>query len=101
MGRKRRRFSKEFKEKAVRELVESGATLADVSARLGVSIGNLSQWRTQFTAAGAGARNKAASSPATGTSNSKRIEELLKEIEQLREERDTLRKALSYLAKDL
>jgi transposase len=95
MPRKRRSFSREFKENAVTELEQTGATLADVASRLGVSISNLSQWRTQFAAK---ARGKA--EPAAAAS-SKEIAVLLKEIAQLKEERDTLRKALSYLAKDL
>lgn len=38
------RFTPEFKEEAVRQIVERGYTVAEVSARLGVSSHSLYQW---------------------------------------------------------
>lgn len=38
------RFLPEFKEEAVRQLVERGYSVADVSARLGVSAHSLHKW---------------------------------------------------------
>jgi len=99
MERRRRRFTREFKLAAVKELRTTGATLASVSQRLGVSIGNLSQWRTQLDAESRAERQNSQSG--SSATNVKDVAALLKEIAQLKEERDTLRKALTYLAKDL
>jgi transposase len=91
MTRKRKSFSKEFKQAAVKRLEDSGDTLAEVAASLGVSISNLSQWRSQYRAA----------SPEVGRQTTPEIRALMEELQRVKEERDVLRKAISYLAKGL
>jgi transposase-like protein len=44
--RTRRRFTAEFKAQAVTRLLEDGKPLAEVATELGLSPGQLSQWRT-------------------------------------------------------
>ena len=51
--RTRRRFTREFKAQAVQHLLESGKPLSDIAAELGLSPGQLSQWRNGQLAAGA------------------------------------------------
>ena len=50
--RTRRRFTREFKAQAVQHLLDSGKPLSDVATELGLSPGQLSQWRTEQIAAG-------------------------------------------------
>ena len=48
----RRRFTREYKARAVQRMIESGRPLADIAAELDVSPGQLSQGRNQQLAAG-------------------------------------------------
>src|SRR5215218_11100678 len=50
--RTRRRFTAEFKAQAVQRLLEGGRGLLEVAAELGLSPGQLSQWRNEHLAAG-------------------------------------------------
>ena len=50
--RTRRRFTSEFKAQAVRRLLEGGKPLSEVATELGLSPGQLSQWRNEQLAAG-------------------------------------------------
>ena len=83
-------FSDEFKREAVAQIVERGYSTAEVSQRLGVSTHSLYAWKKQF-------------------SNSKRLAEdnrdaeirqLKRELARVTEERDILKKATAYFARD-
>ena len=83
-------FSDEFKREAVAQIVERGYSAAEVSQRLGVSTHSLYAWKKQF-------------------SNSKRLAEdnrdaeirqLKRELARVTEERDILKKATAYFARD-
>ena len=88
------RYAPEFKDEAVRQVTEKGHAVPEVAARLGVSIHSLHKWVK-------------AVSP---TKNEQRSDELLdakKEILKLRaelrrtqEERDILKKAAAYFARE-
>lgn len=88
------RFTPEFKEEAVRQIVERGYSVTDVSARLGVSPHSLYKWV------------KAIKPDKTEQHASDLLEaksEILKLRAQLRrteEERDILKKAARYFTKD-
>ena len=88
------RFTPEFKEEAVRQIVERGYSVAEVSARLGVSAHSLYKWV------------KAVSPDKTEKQASELLEtksEILRLRSQLRrteEERDILKKAARYFARD-
>src|SRR3954466_14400503 len=49
---KRRRFTTEFKAEAVKRLLDGGKGLGEVATELGLSPGQLSQWRNEHLAAG-------------------------------------------------
>lgn len=90
MGKKRI-FTKEFKRRAVRLVVEEGRSASEVARSLGVSPGAVCRWKKQFEAEGG-----------TGLSDDDR-EELLrlrKEVDRLREEREILKKAAAFFAKE-
>jgi transposase len=44
-----KKFTDEFKIEAVKQITERGASVRDVSARLGVSTYSLYQWRKAYT----------------------------------------------------
>lgn len=85
------RFSDEFKRDAVRQMTERGYPVAEVSQRLGVSPHSLYEWRKKF------------SQPATSSSDdgqSAEIRKLKRELARVTEERDILKKAAAYFARD-
>ena len=90
----KQRFTPEFKDEAVRQIVERGYKLAEVAARLGVSAHSLYQWV------------KAVKPNKTDAHAQELLEarsEILKLRAQLRrteEERDILKKAAAYFARE-
>ena len=98
--RKRRQYTQEFKLEAVR-LVEAGGTpLNRVARELGVRPDMLRQWRRQAEArAGAPARDVF---PGAGklTSQDEELRRLKREVAQLREEREILKKAAAFFARE-
>jgi transposase len=85
------RFSDEFKRDAVRQMTDRGYPVAEVSQRLGVSQHSLYEWRKKF------------SKPAAGSvedDQSAEIRRLKRELARVTEERDILKKAAAYFAKD-
>lgn len=95
MKRTRRRYSREFKLEAVRQLQE-GRRLADLAKELEVDAQVIRRWVQQVEV-----------DPATafpGNGNALRAEEelqrLRKEVAQLRAERDFLKKTAAYFAKN-
>jgi len=85
------RFSDEFKRDAVRQMTERGYPVAEVSQRLGVSQHSLYEWRKKFskTATGSAEDDQAAE-----------VRRLKRELARVTEERDILKKAAAYFAKD-
>lgn len=88
------RFTPEFKEEAVKQVTERGYSVADVAARLGVSAHSLYKWVKAVT-------------PDTSEQQSKELLEAKSEILRLRaqmrrveEERDLLKKAARYFARE-
>ena len=90
MGSKR--YSPEFKEEAVRQVTERGYSVRDVAARIGVSTHSLYKW---VRAA------RPASGEASELAQSRLENQKLKaENRRLQEERDILKKAAAYFARD-
>lgn len=82
-------FSDEFKRDAVRQITERGYPVSEVSHRLGVSAHSLYEWRKKY----AGVVDK-------GDEQSEEIRRLKRELVRVTEERDILKKAAAYFAKD-
>ena len=85
----RSNFSEDFKRDAVRQITERGYPVAEVSQRLGVSQHSLYEWKKKF-----GASN------AKGNDEAEEIRQLKKELARVTEERDILKKAAAYFARD-
>ncbi len=82
-------FSDEFKRDAVSQITERGYPVAEVSERLGVSQHSLYEWKKKFAQARSGDAEKDAE-----------IRRLKKELLRVTEERDILKKATAYFARD-
>ena len=89
----RERFAEEFRSEAVRQVVERGFTVADVAKRLGVSAQSLYKWV------------KAASPTDEQKDKAELIEvkrdnlRLRAELARAQEEREILKKAAAYFAR--
>ncbi len=93
--RTRRRFTREFKAQAVQRVLESGKPLSDIAAELGVSPGQLSQWRNEQLAAGS------AEALAARKAEQAETQRLKRELKRLEEEVEILRKAAAFFARGI
>ena len=94
---KRKSFSPEFKREAVRLLETSQKSSADLARELGVRRNQLYKWKEQLSQCGAGAFPGSG----RGSGSNDEVARLRKELEQVKEERDILKKAAAYFAKEL
>jgi transposase-like protein len=94
---KRKSFSPEFKREAVRLLETSQKPPADLARELGVRRNQLYKWKEQLSQRGAGAFPGSG----RGSGGSDELARLRKELEKVKEERDILKKAAAYFAKEL
>jgi transposase len=96
----RRQFTREFKLEAVRLTKESGKPQAQVARELGIRPDMLRTWKRQAE----GRAGFAAADVFPGNSHQPRPDEelqrLRRENERLRQERDFLKKAAAYFAKE-
>ena len=84
-------FTDEFKLDAIKQITERGYSVADVSRRLGVSAHSLYSWMKRYNAP-----EKAA----VQDDQLSEIRRLKQELARVTEERDILKKATAYFAKD-
>ena len=93
--RRRRTHSREFKVEAVRKVLVDDRTPQDVAAEMDVSSGLLSRWVKEF------GDDPSEAFPGKGHRKSKdqEIYELKRELEQTRQERDILKKAVAVFSK--
>ena len=87
----KQRYPEEFKTEAVKQITERGHKVADVSARLGVSQHSLYQWIKSH-------RVPAAEHQVQG-SQTDELRRLKAELKRVTEERDILKKAAAYFAR--
>ena len=87
----KQRYPEEFKTEAVKQITERGHKVADVSARLGMSQHSLYQW---IKAYGGPVDDRQAHA-----SQADELRRLKAELKRVTEERDILKKAAAYFAK--
>jgi transposase-like protein len=94
-GRKRRRFSDEYKAETVRLIQNSGKSIGQLGLELGIGETALRRWIDQ-------AEVEAGRGPAGALTRSEREElvELRRENQRLRMEREILKKATAFFAKE-
>ena len=92
----RRQFTREFKVEAVRLVRERGVSVAQASRDLGVHENVIRKWMRDFEA------GPGQAFPGHGTMKPEQaeIERLRREVQKLKAERDILKKAAAYFAKD-
>ena len=93
--RKRNRYTDEFKLDAVKLAMTEGVTLRETAEELGIHEGLLSRWIRQY-------REKGSESFSLGglTPQEVEIRRLKKELAQVKMERDILKKATAFFAKE-
>lgn len=96
MGNIRRKFGAEFKREAVRQAMQPGNAVATVAQDLSVHESVLRRWLKEL---GSGAAGKATDRPLKNE-QSQEIERLKRELVRVKMERDIIKKALGYFAKD-
>jgi transposase len=89
---KRTKYTAEFKEEAVKQVIDKGHTVVDVAKRLGIAEGVLYTWVSKF---------KKADEPESSDLKAMQAEmaKLKAELRRTTEERDILKKAAAYFAK--
>jgi transposase len=94
MSRKKRKFSKEFKQEAVRLSNDTEKTLTELSEELGVSQANLSRWREEFS------DDKENAFPGKGRQKpaDAELKRLKKENADLKQEKEILKKAIAIFS---
>lgn len=93
---KRKRFTKEFKLEALRLLKESGKPAAEVARELGVRRNQLYKWQEKLSDHGEEAFPGHGRRPAKDDE----VARLKRELARVKEERDILKKAAQYFARE-
>ncbi len=90
-----RTFSKEFRQNALRLVMEKGMSVGKVARELDVHRNLIHKWRRDYLAEGESALEK------TGKASpeSAEMKRLRKELEDVKEEREILKKALAVFTK--
>ena len=90
--RERRTFTEDFKREAVRLTETSGRTIAQLADDLGIGLSTLTRWKRRYREA------DLLAGPHEDTA--KELARLRKENELLRQERDLLKKATAFFARE-
>lgn len=86
------RFTEEFKRDAVAQVVDRGYAVIEVAKRLGISTKSLYTWKTQFS--------KPAKVLADEAALAAELRQARKELARVTEERNILKKATAYFARE-
>ena len=98
MKRTRRHFSREFKVEAVRQLLGGNRPAAVVARELGVGADVLRRWRDELRATSGGSGTPRGGHPVS--SDDEELRRLRRENAVLREEREILKKATAFFARE-
>ena len=91
---RRRKFSDEYKREAVRLATQPGVTKSQVAQELGINANLLGRWCRDYAA------NGAAAFPGQGKSRDEEITQLKRKLAKVEQERDFLKEAAAYFAKE-
>jgi transposase len=91
---RRKRYSTEFKREAIRRCNEPGVTAVLVAEELGISPRQLRRWRDAVEQHG----DKAF--PGEGNARDEAVMRLKRKLEKVEQERDFLKEAVAYFAKE-
>jgi len=91
--RQRREFTEEFKRDAVALVVDQGYSIAAAARNLDITAGLLGRWKREFSAQSSGVM--------LGQDERDELQRLRKEVRSLRMEKDILKKASQFFAKEM
>ena len=95
MQKKRRKYTREFKEEAVKLITEQGYQIAEAARNLGVNENMLGRWKREIEGGG-----EEAPGIAGVTAMQSELNRLRKENKRLKMEREILKKAAAFFAKE-
>ena len=95
MKRKRNRYTREFKEEAVKLITEQGYKITEAARNLGIDANMLGRWKREIEGVGQGA-----SGIQNGSVMQAELNRLRKENKRLKMEREILKKAAVFFAKE-
>lgn len=84
----RRKFSPEYRDEAVKMVIETSRPIAAVARELGLNEGTLGNWVNKYRSEHVGEE------PALNTSERARLRELEREVRELRMEKEFLKKVI-------
>jgi len=90
----RRKFSDEYKREAVELAQQSGVTQAQIARELGINATLLGRWVRELRESGG------AAFPGKGKARDKEMADLKRELARVKKERDFLREAATFFAKE-
>jgi transposase len=93
-----RKYTEEFKLEALRLLASSGKSAAQLERELGITEGMLLKWQERYRVSQAGA-GPASLEPSDLAAAKQEIKRLEKELREVAEEREILKKAMSIFSR--
>jgi transposase len=94
LPRPKRNFSPEYREEAVKMVIETSRPIAQVAKELGINEGTLGNWVNAYK------RENAGEEPPLTVSERARLREQERELRELRQKVAFLEKVAAYFAKD-
>jgi transposase len=94
MPQRRRKFSPEFKDEAVKAVILNSRPIAQVARELDIHEGTLGKWVTDYR------REHADEEPALDLNERARLREAERQVRELKMENEFLKKAAAYFARD-
>ena len=94
MPERRKKYSPEFREEAVKAVIETSRPIAQVARELGIVEGTLGNWVNAYR------REHAGEEPQLTISERARLRELEKEVRELRLKNEFLGKAAAFFAQE-
>ena len=92
MSQRRRSFSREYRDEAVKMVIETSRPAAQVARELGINEGTLSNWVNLYR------QEHADDEPPLDVSERARLRELERAMREIRMENEFLKKAAAYFA---
>ncbi len=96
MTQKRKNYSKQFKNDAVKLVTEQGFNVSEAARNLDIHHSSLRRWKKQLESDG----NQAFPGKGNLSAEKQELDRLRKENKRLRMERDILKKATAFFAKE-
>jgi len=105
MARKYQRYTQEFKLEAIRLMSEAEKPVAQIARQLGIRVNQIYKWKKQVEEKSSNAFSRTAKEPrveeTVATDKDAEIQALKLRVERLEAEKDILKKAAAYFAKEL